>query len=205
MFLLVALVLACGGGGSNQPVNTADNTPKPKEDPNAAANKAAEDEKKKQAAALEDITQSEVKSGQCDADAKTALEKLMTTVEDAMKAKNDDAGKPIGFTTLYKSSNVFAPDPRTIQVKVAGKGTQVQVLALSSKEVSLDMVHDGRAATVRSPFAQEMAGKGPVDHPKYGKVDAQVDSRVVDVKPNETLEIKVRGQGCGVLMAFMKP
>jgi hypothetical protein len=206
LFLACALA-ACGGGAANEgPKNASDVTAnKPKDDPAEAAKKAAEEEKKKQAAALEEITQAEVKSGQCDTDAKAALDKLMTSIEEAMKSKSDEAGKPIGFTTMDKRSLVFAPDPRTISVKVSGKGTQVHVLALSVEPVSLDMMHEGKAATVRSPFASEMASKGPIEHPKYGKVDAQVDSRIVDVKPNETLEVKVRGQGCGILMSFMKP
>jgi hypothetical protein len=58
---------------------------------------------------------------------------------------------------------------------------------------------------VQFPMAAEMASKSPDEHAKFGKADLQVDSRIVDTKAGDTLQIKVRGQGCGILMAFMKP
>lgn len=198
--------MACGGGGgSNEPVkSTNDVATKPKDDPNAGKAKA-DDDKKKQAAALEEITQGEVKSGQCEGDHKAALEKAMAVIEDAVKAKNGDDGKPIGFTTVDKRVTVFGPDPRNVQIKVSGRGTEVHVLAFAPEMLSLDLEHEGRSATVRSPMAAEMASKSPDEHAKFGKQDLQVDSRIVDTKAGDTLQIKVRGQGCGILMAFMKP
>ena len=203
--LSVCLATAsCGGEEAKNPSDVA-KVDAPKVDPNAGK-AAAEAEKQKQAKALEELTQGEVKGGACDADHKASLEKLMAAVEDSMKARTGDDGKPISFTVVDKRTTVFGPDPRNVQIKVSGRGTEVHVMAFGPKELSLDMVHDGRAATVRSPAAGEMAQKSPIEHPKFGKVtEVQVDSRVVDVKPGETLEIKVRGQGCGVLMAFMKP
>lgn len=204
--LALCLVLAaCGGGDSNQPVNTpTDVNAKPKTDPNAGKS-AGDDEKKKQAAALEEITQGEVKSGQCEDAHKAALEKAMATIEDAVKAKNGDDGKPIGFTTVDKRVTVFGPDPRNVQIKVSGRGTEVHVLAFAPEMLSLDLEHEGRSATVRSPMAAEMASKAPDEHAKFGKQDLQVDSRIVDTKAGDTLQIKVRGQGCGILVSFMKP
>lgn len=200
------IVVACGGGGgSDQPVNTGnDSTTKPKVDPKSdQGNKDAE--LKKLAAAREEITSGEVKSGNCEDAHKAALEKAMGAIEDAVKAKNGDDGKPIGFTTVDKRVTVFGPDPRNVQIKVSGRGTEVHVLAFAPEMLSLDLEHEGRAATVRSPMAAEMAGKSADEHPKFGKAELQVDSRIVDTKAGDTLQIKVRGQGCGILMAFMKP
>jgi hypothetical protein len=195
-------------GGAEEAKNPSDALPKvgaPKVDPANAA-KNTEADKQKQAKALEDLTQGEVKGGECDADHKASMEKLMASVEDAMKAKAGDDGKPIGFTVVDKRTAVFGPDPRNVQIKVTGRGTEVHIMAFGSLPTSLDMMHEGRAATVRSPAATELASKSSIEHPKFGKVtEAHVDSRIVDVKAGETLEIKVRGQGCGVLIAFMKP
>lgn len=203
---LCLAAISCGGG-QEEVKNPADVGPKPAATNGAdAAKKAAEAEKQKQAKALEELTQGEVKGGQCDADHKASLEKLMSAVEEAMKTKAGDDGKPIGFSVVDKRTTVFGPDPRNVQIKVTGRGTEVHVMAFSAKETSLDMVHEGRAATVRSPIATAMAQANAIEHPKLGKItEVQVDSRIVEVKAGETLEIKVRGQGCGVLMAFMKP
>ncbi len=202
---LCLAMLACGGGGSDDAVKNANDVAKPKIAPVGTAKPAGDADKKKQAAALEEITVAEVKAGQCEADHKAALEKAMGAIEDAVKAKNGDDGKPIGFTTVDKRVTVFGPDAHNVQIKVTGRGTEVHVLAFAPEMLSLDLEHEGRAATVRSPMAAEMASKAPDEHAKFGKADLQVDSRIVDVKANETLQIKVRGQGCGILVAFMKP
>lgn len=202
----LALVACGGGGGSDQPVNTGNDVgTKPKVDPGKDAQANADAEKKKQAAAREEITQAEAKSGQCEDAHKAALEKAMSVIEDAVKAKNGDDGKPIGFTTVDKRVAVFGSDPRNVQIKVAGRGTEVHVLAFAPEPLSLDLEHEGKSATVRSPMASDMASKSPDEHAKFGKAELQVDSRIVDTKAGDTLQIKVRGQGCGILMAFMKP
>lgn len=204
IWMCLALVACGGGGGSDDAVKNANDVAKPKVDP-STTKPTGDADKKKQAAALEEITQAEVKSGECEGDHKAALEKAMSVIEDAVKAKNGDDGRPIGFTTVDKRVTVFGPDPRNVQIKVSGRGTEVHVIAFAPQMLSLDLEHEGRAATVRSPMAAEMASKAPDEHAKFGKQDLQVDSRIVDVKAGETLQIKVRGQGCGILMAFMKP
>lgn len=161
---------------------------------------------RRQFKAIEELTQGEVKGGACDPEHQASLEKLTSAVEEAMKVRAGDDGKPMGFTVIDKRTAVFGPDPRNVQIKLTGRGTEVHVMSLGVLPTSLDMIHDGRAATVRSPAAAAMAQASPIVHAKFGKVtDVQVDSRVVQVMPGETLEIKVRGQGCGVLVAFMKP
>lgn len=171
----------------------------------AGADKTAEAAQRQQKA-IEELTQGEVKGGACDAEHQASLEKLMGAVEEAMKVRTGDDGKPAGFTVIDKRTAVFGPDPRNVQIKLTGRGTEVHVMSLGVLPTSLDMIHDGRAATVRSPAAAAMAQTSPIVHAKFGKVtEVQVDSRIVQVMPGEMLEIKVRGQGCGVLIAFMKP
>ena len=91
---------------------------------------------------------------------------------------------------------------------VTGKGTEVHVLTFGVRDISLDvLVGNAAATTLRSPF-QRSATTGPlaIDLPKIGNVDEmQTDSRQVTIKPGQPIVVKVSGQGCAGLVAFLKP
>lgn len=202
---IAALVLSCGGGPEVPAVApTAPNGPATPKDPAA---KPADDSAAK-AAAVEKLTSEEAKSGNCDAEHKASLEKLVDAVEAGMKAKNGEDGKPLNLQVVGKRVLALGPNARGVQMTVTGKGTEVHVLAYGVKEISMDVLAGTTAATtLRSPF-QRNATTAPmsIDVPKAGAItDVQSDSRQVTIKPGQPLEVKLTGQGCAGLVTFLKP
>src|SRR6187200_1613709 len=92
----VAIALAAVACGSSPPPPAE--TAKPAAPaPEAGAKKASEDNAASKAAAIETLASGEAKSGTCDDGHKAALEKLLEDVENGMKAKNGEDGKPLGL------------------------------------------------------------------------------------------------------------
>lgn len=198
--VLAALLLTACGGAPPPPAETA--APPPTTD--AAKPKApAADDPAAKAAAIEALTAGEAKSGTCDEAHKAALEKLLGDVENAMKSKSGEDGKPLGLQVVGKRTAALGAGPKSTEMAVSGKGTEVHVLAFGAKEVSLDvLVGNAAATTMRSPLA---GGAPPLVLPKIGSVDAQTDSRQVQIKPGQPLVVKLSGQGCVGLISFLKP
>jgi len=200
---MAAAVAACGGGG-NEAAPAVAPTSAPA---GTAAAKPADDGAQK-AAAIAQLTAGEAKSGQCDAEHKAALEKLLETVEAGMKSKNGDDGKPLAFQVVGKRVVALGPNARGVELTVTGKGTDLHVLAYGVNEISMDVLAGTTAATtLRSPF-QRSSTPTPLslDVPKVGPVtELQSDSRQVVIKPGQPLEVKLTGQGCAGLISFLKP
>lgn len=202
---IAALVLSCGGGPELPAVTPT--TTGPATTPKDPSAKPADDSAAK-AAALEKVTSEEAKSGNCDAEHKASLEKLVDAVEAGMKAKNGEDGKPLNLQVVGKRVLALGPNARGVQMTVTGKGTEVHVLAYGVKEISMDVLAGTTAATtLRSPF-QRSPTTAPmsIDVPKVGAVtDVQSDSRQVTIKPGQPLEVKLTGQGCAGLVTFLRP
>lgn len=199
--VLAALLLAaCGGAPPPSPETSAS----PPSAADAAKPKAAPaDDPAAKAAAIESLTAGEAKSGTCDEGHKAALEKLLGDVETAMRSKNGEDGKPLGLQVVGKRTASLGAGAKSMEMAVSGKGTEVHVLAYGAKEVSLDvLVGNAAATTMRSPFA---GGAPPLALPKVGAVDAQADSRQVQIKPGQPIVVKLSGQGCVGLISFLKP
>ena len=199
--VLAALFLtACGGAPPPAPETAA--APPATADATKPKATAADDPAAK-AAGVESLTAGEAKSGTCDEGHKAALEKLLGDVETAMKSKNGEDGKPLGLQVVSKRTVLLGAGAKSMEMAVSGKGTEVHVLAFGAKEVSLDvLVGNAAATTMRSPLA---GGAPPLVLPKVGAVDAQADSRQVQIKPGQPIVVKLSGQGCVGLISFLKP
>ena len=203
--LSVCALLACGGGAPDPaaPIGPSVPSAAPTEKKPAAADDGAA-----KAAAIETLTAGEAKSGNCDAEHKAALEKVLADVEAGMKTKNGEDGKPLNLQVVGKRVLALGPNPRGVEMTVTGKGTEVHVLAYGVKEISMDVLAGTTAATtLRSPFQRSStASPMSIDVPKAGPVtDVQSDSRQVSIKPGQPLEVKLTGQGCAALVTFLKP
>lgn len=198
--VLAALLLTACGASPPPPPETA--APPPAAEAAKAKTPAGDDPAAK-AAAIEALTAGEAKSGTCDDGHKAALEKLLGEIETAMKSKNGEDGKPLGLQVVGKRTASLGAGPKSTEMAVSGKGTEVHVLAFGAKEVSLDvLVGNAAATTMRSPLA---GGAPPLVLPKVGSVEAQADSRQVQIKPGQPIVVKLSGQGCVGLISFLKP
>jgi hypothetical protein len=206
--LLVSLAVAslslAACGGSPPPPAAA-----PVAEPVAApaAKPAEKDDKAAKAAALDALVAGEAKSGACDAGHQAALEKLLADVEAGMKTKTSEDGKPLEFQLVAKRVLPLGSAAKQIEMAVTGKGTEVHVLAFGAHTVGLDvLVGTAAATTLRSPYQRSATAAPPtLDLPKIGVVDElQSDSRQVTIKPGQPIVVKVSGEGCAALVAFLK-
>jgi hypothetical protein len=201
--LLLGLLSSCGGGAP-----PADPSAASAQAPAASAAPASApvDEKGKTAAAIEKLTADEAKSGTCDAQHQAALDKLLADVEAGMKGAKDEDDKPVTVKTVGKKVLALGQSPKSFEMSVTGRGTEVHVIAFGAKDVSMDvLVGTAAATTLRSPF-QRTAVKEPVlDVSGVGRVtEVQSDSRQVVVKPGQPLVVKVTGQGCAGIISFLR-
>jgi len=203
--LAIAALTACGGAQPPPPEAPA------AADPTASAGAkkpGPEDNAASKAAAVDALAAGEARSGTCDEGHKAALEKLLTEIENGMKAKTGEDGKPLDLQLVGKRVVPLGAGAKQMEMAVSGRGTEVHVLAFGVKEVSLDvLVGNTAATTMRSPF-QRSATPAPlaIDLPKIGTVtDVQSDSRQVQIKPGQPIVVKLSGQGCVGLVSFLKP
>ena len=204
--LVLSSVVACGGG--SPPPETPASTPASggasgSGDDAGASGKGAGG---LDTAALEKLTAEESKSGNCDADHKAALEKLLDDVEAAVRAKTDD-GKPLKIESFTKRTMALSDAAKGVQLTLSGKGTEVHVIAFSSKEVSLDVLAGNQpTTTMRSRYKSEVTnGPAKITLPKVGgDVPLEGDSREFEMKPGTPLDVKMRGQGCAGVVVFSK-
>ncbi len=207
LVLSLALV-GCGGGSAPPPTAPAPSTTQAK--PEAKADDKADkkaDDGASRAAALEALTADEAKGGACSADHQAALEKLRAEIEAHLQAKSGDDGKPLGLQPVFNRVVALGAGARSIEVSVKGRGTEVHVLAYAAKDISIDVLAGSAAATtMRSPL-QRASTKEPaaIELAKAGKVELQSDSRQIQMKPGQPLQVKMSGQGCALLVGFLKP
>lgn len=203
---VAAALLSCGGGAPPAPVAPAPTAKPPSEA--AAEKKSSSDDAAAKNAAIDAFTSDEVKKGTCDPSHKEALEKLLVDVESGMKTKTGDDGKPLGMQMVGKRVVGLGPTPRAVEMNVTGRGAELHVVAYSVREVSLDVLQGtAPATTMRSPF-QRNPTTSPlqIDLPKIGPVnDVQSDSRQIQIKPGQPLQVRLTGQGCAAFALFLKP
>lgn len=173
----------------------------------SSATPAAQDSAATRAAALESLTVEEGKSGNCDPDHKAALDTLLGEVEASLKTKTGDDGAPLNLQIVSKRVVALGPNPKSVELSVSGKGTELHVLAFGAKDVSMDvLVGTAAATTMRSPFQHPTASPLSIDLPKVGKLDElQTDSRVVNIKPGAPVVVRLSGQGCTAMISALKP
>lgn len=203
--LVISSVVACGGG------SPATNVPAPPT--STPAQGAAEGDAGASGrhggidtAALEKLTAEESKSGNCDAEHKAALEKLLDEVEATVRAKTEE-GKPLKIESFTKRTMALSEAARGVQLTLSGKGTEVHVIAFSPKEVSLDVLAGNQpTTTMRSRYKSEVTnGPAKISLPKVGgDVPLEGDSREFEMRPGTPLDVKMRGQGCAGLVVFSK-
>jgi len=201
---LAAVIVACGS--SQPPPPPSPSTPTTASSaPTKPA--AGQDDDAKKNAAIEKLTSEESKSGNCDPDTKAALEKLLADVETAMKAKNGEDGKPLAMQTVGKRVLALGSNAKGVELSVSGRGTELHVLAFGLRDVSLDVLAGKSAAsTLRSPHQRTAVTPLVIDVPKIGKItEVPTDSRQVQIKVGEPLEVKLTGQGCAGMISFLKP
>jgi hypothetical protein len=156
----------------------------------------------KRQAALSALVANEAKTGTCDKDHEAALEKLASDFEAAVKAKGDD-GKPLNVQTVSKRVLALGPSARGVEMSVTGHGTELHVLAFGARDVSMDVLAGTSAATtMRSPL-KTLLPTG-IDLPNVGHAELQNDSRQVVIKPGQPLQVKLTGEGCAAMLAFVK-
>ena len=199
---VLAGVLSMACGGASPPPSETPAPAVPVADP-AKPRAAVADDGAAKAAAIEALTAAEAKSGTCDEGHKAALEKLLGDVESTLKARNGEDGKPLGLQLVGKRTVALGAGAKSIEMAVSGRGTEVHVLAFGAKQVSLDvLVGNAAATTLRSPLA---SGPTPLALPTVGTVDAQADSREVQIKPGQPIVVKLSGQGCVALISLLRP
>jgi hypothetical protein len=197
-----ASLVACGGNPPPAPAAAAPAGSAPAAgsvDAGAPAAKPAVD-----AAALEKLTAGEAKSGACDADHKAALEKALDAIEAKVRAKTDE-GKPLKIESFTKRTLALSEASKGVQLTLSGKGTEVHVIAISPKEVSMDVLAGNQpATTTRSAYKPEVIPT-TIELPKIGReIPLEGDSRQVEMKPGTPLDVRMRGQGCAGLVIFSK-
>jgi hypothetical protein len=148
------------------------------------------------------MTSDEAKSGSCDPANQAAVDKLLADVEASMKGKTDEDGKPVTMQLVGKKVLALGPSAKSFEMSVTGRGTEVHVMGFGAKELSMDvLVGKEPATTMRST----LVAKGTaLDVANVGKVDAQYDSRQVNMKPGQPIVVKVTGQGCAGIISFLK-
>jgi hypothetical protein len=202
--VVIALAAACGGA----PPKTTESPPAATSNPSTVPVDAgtASSGGGLDTAALEKLTAAEAKSGTCDAEHKAALEKLVDEIETNVRAMADD-GKPLKIESFTKRVLALSDAAKGVQLTLSGKGTQVHVIVLSPKEISLDVLAGNQpATTTRSAYKAEVT-KGPakISLPKVGgDVPLEGDSRQIEMKPGTPLDVRMRGQGCAGVVVFSK-
>jgi hypothetical protein len=155
-------------------------------------------------AALEKLTSSEAKSGTCDVEHKAALEKALDDIEKTVRAKTEDDGKPMKIESFTKRVLALSEAAKGVQLTLSGKGTQVHVIAIAPKEVSLDVLAGNQpATTTRSPYRGEVV-PAKIKLPNVGEAPLEGDSRQIEMKPGMPLDVRMRGQGCAGVVVFSK-
>lgn len=206
--VVLSLVLCACGGAPAAPVEASKPAAAAEGGGREPKKPGAQDDKATRTAAIDALVAGEAKSGTCDEGHKAALEKLLTDVEAGMKAKNGDDGKPLGLQLVTKRVVALGSAAKSMELTVTGRGTEVHVLAFGVRDVSLDvLVGTAAATTMRSPFQRSATPGAPsLELPKIGVVDeVQSDSRQVTIKPGQPIVVKMTGQGCAALVAFLKP
>ncbi|HQY62361.1 MAG TPA: hypothetical protein PK141_13265 [Polyangiaceae bacterium] len=195
-------VLSACGGAPPPPAEA----PKPAASAAPAAKADAKDAKATKTAALDALVAGEAAKGVCDPAHQAALEKLLVEVEAGMKGKQAD-GKPIGFTMVAKRVMPLGSSARSIELAGSARGTEVHVLAYGVHGVSLDvLVGKAAATTLRSPHQRSAASPIAIQLPTIGAVDElESDSRQVTLEPNQPIVVKLTGEGCVAMAAFLKP
>lgn len=154
-------------------------------------------------AALEKLTLDEAKSGNCDADHKAALEKLLDEIESSVRAKSEE-GKPLAIESFTKRVLALSETSKGIQLTLSGKGTQVHVIALGPKEISLDVLAGNQPATTTRSLYRAEVTPAKFKLPKIGDAPLEGDSRQIEMKPGTPLDVRMRGQGCAGVVVFSK-
>ncbi|MBK6463893.1 MAG: hypothetical protein IPF92_23255 [Myxococcales bacterium] len=197
-------VLSACGGAPPPPAET----PKPAASaaPVAKADADGKDAKATKAASLDALVAGEAAKGACEPAHQAALEKLLGEVEAGMKGMLAD-GKPIGFTLVAKRVMALGSSARSIELAGSARGTEVHVLAYGVHGVSLDvLVGKAAATTLRSPHQRSAASPIAIQLPTIGAVDElESDSRQVTLEPNQPIVVKLTGEGCVAMAAFLKP
>lgn len=203
---LALSLLALAACGSSPPPAPAEASPRPASTVTGEPKAEAKDPAASDAATIDALTSQEAKSGTCDADHKLALEKVLEEVETRLRVKVED-GKPIKIESFSKRTLALSDSARGFSLTLSGKGTQVHVVAVGAKEISLDALAAGTAATtMRSPFQREepVAGAKITLAKTTSPTVLQSDSRQIEMKPGAPLEVKLRGQGCVGVVVFSK-
>jgi hypothetical protein len=205
VFALGAGLVAIACGSTPPPPPSKPDVPsKPTATPDAGGGAGA-DTKAADAQAVEALTKDEAKSGNCDAEHQAALTQLLDAIEANVRGKSED-GKPLKIESFTKKTLALNDKtPKGFQLTLTGKGTQVHVLAYGVKEISLDATAAGiPATTMRSPYHGDV-GASALKVPKASNpVKLEGDSRQIEMKPGQQLEVKMRGAGCAGVVVFSK-
>jgi hypothetical protein len=214
VLLLGAILLGAGCGGGEKPPETSSSSPSSSSTPGTKKPAASGDaggggaaSSGPNTAAIEKLSAEEAKSGNCDADTKAAFDKLVDDVETSVRAKKDESGSALKIESFTKRVLALSEAAKGIELTLSGKGTQVHVLAFSTKEVSMDVLAGKEAATtMRSPYQREVVGNpAKINVAKLGgAIPLESDSRQIEMKVGTPLQVKMRGQGCAGVVVFSK-
>ena len=165
------------------------------------------DDKPTKALALETLTQEESSKGACDPEHQAALEKLRAEIDAAMQAKAGDDGKPLALKPIFNRVVALGPNAKALEISLQGSLTQAHVLAYSAKDISIDvLVGTTAATTMRSPFQRTVLPKPVgIELAKTGKIELESDSRQLELEKGQPLKVKMTGQGCALVVGYMKP
>lgn len=183
----------------------------PETKPSAAATETtapkSEDKDAKKAAALETLTQEESQKGACDPEHQAALEKLRAELDAQVPQKAGEDGKPLALKPIFNRVVALGPNARSVEISLQGSLTQAHVIAYSSKDVSIDvLVGKSAASTMRSPLQLTALPKLAIDLAKVGgSVELASDSRLVELEKGQPIVVKATGQGCALVVGYMKP
>ncbi len=192
--LFLLSLAACGGGAAPAPP-PAPAPAAPAASASAAPAPANDDARRGEK--IEALTSGEAKKGECTAEHRAALEKLLDGVESGLASS--------GVKTVGKKVLALSASPRGFETTVTGKGTEIHVLAYAAHELSLDVLVAGTpATTMRSPLQRDPAPP-PLDIAGIGKVpELESDSRQIVIKPGQPIQAKLTGQGCAAVLTLMK-
>lgn len=179
----------------------------------AAARWAAEErrreaeriEKEKATAA---VAAGEIAENRCEAGNRELLERWMFLIKDAMVLRFGSDGRPKTF--VFADQKLMVANPDGVALGLGDYlGGELHIFAFGNLPLTLEVFQsDGQAATLASPWAKQVKWRcsitgecisGDINDPPLPAYD---DSKMVMAGSGEPLTLRVRGQGCSLVMVF---
>lgn len=154
------------------------------------------------------VATAEIAGNQCETGNRELMEQWMFFIKDAMVLRFGRDRRPKTF--VFADQKLMVANPEGIALQFGDYlGGELHIFAFSILPVTLEVFHgDGQEVTLASPWADQIKWRcsitgdciafEPTDPPR----PAYDASKMVLAGAGEALTLRVRGQGCSLLMIF---